>query len=237
MDLTGTQGTFNLLEEKWIPVLYVDGKTDRLGIIETLKEAGRIRQIAASNPMDRVALPRFLMAVLLWCKENAKSSLAELEERGADIPGDWLVKLEEHRAAFDLLGDGERFYQDKTLPDGLLKAKQKKWDDHQRRAKKKKDPKTRPTGLDHEDFRPIGDLLIEFPTETKIAHFSHVRDKEYGLCPACCALGIIRFSTWANAYGGGCYTAAVNGPAPAYVIKEGRTLQQTFLLNCPETFS
>lgn len=106
---------FNLLEEKWIPVLYGNGKTDRVGIYQALLEARKIRQIAATNPMDRVALLRFLLAVLMWCKENAKSSLAALKEKSAGIPDNWLVKLEENKAAFNLLGRGTRFYQDESL--------------------------------------------------------------------------------------------------------------------------
>lgn len=235
MGLPPTQGSYNLLEEKWIPVLYGDGKADRVGISQALTDAGRIRQIASSNPMDRVALLRFLLAVLLWCKEDAKSSLETLDENSVGIPENWLTKLKKNKAAFNLLGDGRRFYQDKTIHDDLLKAKQKKWDDQQKKAKTRKASKTRPTKLDDEDFRPIGDLLIEFPTETKLAHFRHVRDKEYGLCPACCALGIIRFCSWANAYGGGRYHSAVNGPTPAYAITYDSTLLRTFLFNCPES--
>lgn len=106
---------FNLLEEKWIPVLYRDGKWDRVGIRKALEDAGRIRQIVATNPMDRVALLRFLLAVLMWCKEDAKSSLAALDEKNADIPENWLAKLKENKAKFNLLGDGKRFYQEELL--------------------------------------------------------------------------------------------------------------------------
>lgn len=200
MDLSETQGVYNLLEEKWIPVLYGNGKTDRVGIWQAFIEAHKIRQIAASNPMDRVALLRFLMAVLLWCKEDAKSSLAALDEKSTGIPENWLAKLQEHKTAFNLLGDDPRFYQDASLKGKVS--------------------------------RPIGDLLVEFPTETKIAHFRHVRDKEYGLCPACCALGIIRFCAFAN-YAGKGYTSGINGPAPAYAIALGSTLLETLQLNLP----
>ena len=51
---------YNLLDEKWIPVLYRDGRWERVGIRKALEDAGRIRQIAASNPMDRVAILRLL---------------------------------------------------------------------------------------------------------------------------------------------------------------------------------
>lgn len=58
---------FNLIDERWIPVLLADGRYERVGIRTALSQAGRIRQIAASNPMDNVALLRFLLAVVVWC--------------------------------------------------------------------------------------------------------------------------------------------------------------------------
>jgi len=61
---------YNLLVEDWIPILWTNGKPGRVGIREALTKAGRIRQIAASNPMDNVALLRLLLAVLQWCKPN-----------------------------------------------------------------------------------------------------------------------------------------------------------------------
>jgi len=67
--------TFNLLKENWIPVLYANGRPARVGIRTALTEAGRIRQLAASNPMDNVALLRFLLAVLLWSNTTALFSL------------------------------------------------------------------------------------------------------------------------------------------------------------------
>ena len=227
--------SFNLVEENWIPVLYANGRFKRVGIRTALTEAGRIRQVAGSNPMDNVALLRFLLAVLQWCKP-AMSDDDRARIDGADgIPKNWMTEKlgtdGEPNKVFNLLGDGERFYQDKGLVDGLLKAKQKKWDNQRRKAKSQRAPKApRPTKLDDDDLRPIGDLLVEFPTETKIAHFRHVRDKQYGLCPACCALGIVRFSAFAN-YAGRGSTSGINGPAPAYAVAQGSTLLQTLRLH------
>lgn len=189
---------FNLLEDGFIPVLRMNGRFERVGIHVALTEAGGIRQITASNPMDNVALLRFLLAVLMWCRPDLSEQDRKSLEGAQGVPADWLEELNKNKAAFNLLSDGARFYQDKSVENNA---------------------------------RPIGDLLFEFPTETKIAHLRHVRDKKYGLCPACCALGIIRFSTFANAYGGGRYTSAVNGPMPAYAIPHGPTLLETVLLN------
>jgi hypothetical protein len=101
---------YNLLEEKWIPVLWKEGNTNRVGIIEALTEAGRIRQIAASNPMDRVALLRFLLALLYWCKGNPPYKIPD-----DSFPPDWFKKLNDNRDCFNLLGEGKRFYQ--CMPD------------------------------------------------------------------------------------------------------------------------
>jgi hypothetical protein len=100
---------YNLLEEEWIPVLYQNGEYARLGIKKTLEDAHIIRQIATSNPMDRVALIRFLLAILYWCKGNP----AENDQLPEKFPMEWFKKLEEKRDCFNLLGEGKRFYQDK----------------------------------------------------------------------------------------------------------------------------
>lgn len=110
------QSTYNLLHEGWIPVLYADGNAAHIGIRKALKDAGKIRQLAASNPMDRVALLRFLIAVLLWCKDD-ETPLETLKQRGAVIPEAWLAKLKTYETAFNLLGDSGRFYQDASIAD------------------------------------------------------------------------------------------------------------------------
>ena len=54
---------YYLLDEPWIPVLWINGEYDRVGIRRALTEASRIRQLAAPDPMDNVAL-------LQWCKPS-----------------------------------------------------------------------------------------------------------------------------------------------------------------------
>jgi hypothetical protein len=196
-----TQGAYNLLDVNWIPVLYGNGKNERVGICQALTDARSIRLIAASNPLDRVALSRFLLATLMWLKEDVKSSLEALDEKNSNIPVSWLTKLNDNRDAFNLLGDGQRFYQDKSLKGGKY---------------------------------PIGLLLGEFPGADSVNHARHVEHNgSYGFCPACCAMGILRFSVWApaNAY----YPSSVNPASAAYAFVEGKNLFQSFIANLPET--
>ena len=109
---------YNLLQEKWIPVLWKNGNTNRVGIIEALTQADRIRQIAANNPMDRMAILRFLLALLYWCQGNPPDGEALIS--GDLLPSNWFTKINDKRNNFILLGDGDRFYQCKP---GLAKAK------------------------------------------------------------------------------------------------------------------
>ena len=83
---------YNLLEEKWIPVLWKQGNTSRVGIMEALTQAGHIRQIAASNPMDRVAILRFLLALLYWCNGNPPDDKDSI----SSFPSDWFKKLNDN---------------------------------------------------------------------------------------------------------------------------------------------
>lgn len=54
---------YNLLDEEWIPVLYHNGQWKRLGIRKVLEDAGRIRQIAASNPIQLKCFNLFMAGV------------------------------------------------------------------------------------------------------------------------------------------------------------------------------
>ncbi len=191
--------SYNLLEEKWIPVLWKDGKTNRVGIIEALTQAGRIRQVAASNPMDRVAVLRFLLALLYWCQGSPTDKAPD-----GSFPRDWFKKLydNDNKDCFNLFGK-KPFYQDREA-DGKAVA--------------------------------VTYLLHDLPSGTNIAHFRHVRDFHEGLCLACCAMGLLRWSCFATAGTAGpgqSMTASVNGNTPSYSIKTGASLFDSLLLNWP----
>ncbi len=144
---------YNLLEEKWIPVLWKDGHVNRVGIVEALTQAGSIRQIAASNPMDRVAILRFLLALLYWCQGSPPDELLN-----GSFPRNCFKKLDDNKNCFNLLGEGKRFYQD----------------------------------CDAERPQAVTHLIQEIPAGNNFWHFRHSTDRSVGLCPACCAIGLLR---------------------------------------------
>ncbi len=201
---------YNLLDYAFIPVIWSDGRADRVGIKTALAEAGSIRQIAASNPMDNVALLRFLLAVLYWCK-GLPPNQSELEKilAAGQFPPDWFTKLDQHRDCFNLLGDGERFYQNQ--------------------AYKNQSPE-----------HTINYLIHEVPSGTNKSHFQHTVDFLNGLCPACCAMGLIRLPVFATSGGKGMSSSTgkspgINSKPPLYVVPMGTTLAANLALSWSPT--
>lgn len=185
---------YNLLDEDWIPVLYRNGDWRRVGIRKALEEAHRIRQIAASNPMDRVAILRFLLALLYWCRGNPPEEGSGAPSEG--FPSEWFSMLVENRECFNLLGDGKRFYQDPSA------------------ARK----------------RAVTDLIQEIPAGNNFWHFRHATDATDGLCPSCCAMGLLRLPLY-SVSGLPDLKAGINGTPPVYVVSIRQSLRDTLLAN------
>lgn len=61
---------FNLIDEKWIPVQFLDGAREELGIRDTLLRAKEIAAIEDSSPLVVAALHRFLLALLYRALEG-----------------------------------------------------------------------------------------------------------------------------------------------------------------------
>lgn len=197
--MTRRTENYNLLREQWIPVLRGNGATQRLGILDTLEQAHNIRQIAASNPMDRIAILRFLLSIVYWCRGNpADDSREELNSKFAIH---WFEKLESKPFLFDLFGDSTRFCQ--ISPTARPNAKPK--------------------------YVSANYLIHEIPTGSNFVHFRHVEDVTDGLCPACCAIGLVRLPVFATSGGRG-KPPGINSKPPCYVMPIAKTLAGTLRL-------
>jgi hypothetical protein len=113
--ITMKHSNFNLIDEPWIPVLYHDGRCARIGIQKAMEEAGSIRQIAASNPMDLFAIYRLLLTMIYW-KANAAGGVESL--RGMLLKGKTpraiIDAIDGARVWFDLFDNKRPFFQDVT---------------------------------------------------------------------------------------------------------------------------
>ncbi|MDC4232365.1 type I-E CRISPR-associated protein Cse1/CasA [Actinomyces sp. B33] len=54
---------YNLLDERWIPVLLSDGAVERMGIREAFSRAAEIVDLACELPSQRIAIERILLAI------------------------------------------------------------------------------------------------------------------------------------------------------------------------------
>ena len=73
-------------------------------------------------------------------------------------------------------------------------------------------------------------LMQEVPTGTNFWHFRHSTDKKNGLCPACCAMGLLRMPLFATSGGRG-RPPGMNAKPPIYVVLLGSSLAETLRLS------
>lgn len=97
---------FNLIDEPWISVLYRNGRPGNVSISQALVNADSL-QLAYSNPMDRFAVFRFILALSYWCFANTGCNPKEKEA----LPNLWNKWLIDNKAFFELLGETRRFMQ------------------------------------------------------------------------------------------------------------------------------
>lgn len=192
---------YNLLEEKWIPVLYNTGKTDRVGIRGALSEASRIREIILPSPLDSFAVHRFILTLLYW-KADLASGVARAREsllKGEEIPVAVLDGIVKEQECFDLFDERSPFLQDPTV------------------REEKKD-------------KSAGSFFAELATGTNIAHFHHGDDESLCLCLPCAALGLLRLVPWTQSGGAG-LTPSVHNAPPIMALATGDSLATTLGLN------
>ncbi|WP_349294421.1 type I-E CRISPR-associated protein Cse1/CasA [Streptomyces sp. HU2014] len=105
--------SFDLTTASWLPVQYLDGRTEELSLREVFARAGSIRRLVGDIPTQEFALLRLLLAVLY---DTYDGRIAELEEWSelwqarepfAGVPG----YLDVHRGRFDLLHRKYPFFQ------------------------------------------------------------------------------------------------------------------------------
>lgn len=103
---------YNLIDEKWIPVRFLDGTRDELGIGDTLLRSKEIATIEDPSPLVVAALHRLLLAVLY----RALAGPTDIDQAKAlfkvGLPDDKIMAyLEKWRDRFWLFDEKYPFYQ------------------------------------------------------------------------------------------------------------------------------
>ena len=107
---------FNLIDEKWIPVRFLDGTRNELGIRDTLLRSKEIAAIEDPSPLVVAALHRFLLAVLYRALEGPTDIDQAKALFKAGLPGEKITAyLEKWRDRFWLFDEKYPFGQIPTF--------------------------------------------------------------------------------------------------------------------------
>lgn len=196
---------FNLLKDKWIPVLTKNGDRKRIA-------PGDITDGHADDPIVQLDFPRpdlngsviqFLIGVIQtsFAPESDEWDEYREEPPSPDLLNNWMSQEVD---AFELWGDGPRFMQDLTL--------------HTQ---------------DTKNEVQIGSLFIDEPGVNTIRQntdFFVKRRRITSICPACAAAGLYTLQTNAPAGGQGTRTS-LRGGGPLTTLVMGETLWETVWYN------
>lgn len=110
--------TFNLLDEPWVSVRYLDGGTGELGLVRLFREAHMIAALSGEMPTQDVAIQRLLLAVLRRAIHSAVDDADDLAtywgelHRSERLPDEEIsTYLERYRDRFDLCSREYPFMQ------------------------------------------------------------------------------------------------------------------------------
>ena len=108
--------SFNLVDEAWLPCVWLNGETVLLSLQDTLRQAHQIQLLAGDSPPQTMALHRFLLAILHGIFGPAEEDeWAELWQAKVFTPERLDQYWDEWRLRFDLFDPERPFYQSATL--------------------------------------------------------------------------------------------------------------------------
>jgi CRISPR system Cascade subunit CasA len=194
---------FNLIDEKWIPVRFLDGTRDELGlgISETLLRSREIAAIEDSSPLVEAALHRLLLAVLYRAVEGPTGPDEAKVLFRDGLPGKKITAyLEKQRHRFWLFDDKYPFWQIPTFK-----------------------PKT---------WRAWTALAAEYNADTAKVLFDHVNEMEPGsIKPAAAARWLLATQTFAVSTGNSeiSYTGKAPSTGSVMAIPIGLNLMDTLI--------
>jgi len=198
--------SFNLIEEKWIPVVKRNGKRERIAPWEITVDY-------ANNPIVSLDAPRAdfngaLIQFLIGLVQTfaAPKGEEDWDARWENPPDPWELReaFRKCTEVFDLSGDGSRFMQDLHLRDT--------------------------------ESRPLAMLLIDSPGENTVqknTDFFVKRGFVSDMCLPCAAMALFTLQTNAPAGGQGVRTS-LRGGGPLTTVIVGQTLWESVWLNVLE---
>lgn len=208
------KASFTLLEEPWVPCVWLGGDAEPLSLRDTLVQAHKLREIYYDSPLTVAALHRLLLAILhrvFGPKDRGVwTTLWRAGRWDAHKLDDY---LSQYRLRFDLFDKRHPFYQVARFPPGI-------------------DP----------DPNPVSQLSQELSSGNNPTLFDHHFDlTSRAISPAEAARRIVTVQAFTIGFGrshkeGNSYIYRKDGPCTrgALFLVQGKTLFQTLLLNMRE---
>ncbi len=224
--------TFNLIDEPFIPCRTKSGETRLWNLCDALLQSHDIVEIADASPLTTFALYRFLLVIVQRCLD---ASEWQTTWDAGQLPEERIEEyLTKYRNRFDLFDAERPFLQLKLISrSALLAAKRAKAEVQKKKGDRADaDPSKSKRTAESMDFEYMAPsyLFSELPTGTNINHARHTYDDQVGLCPICCAHGLLRLAPFCPDGGSGKF-ASLNATPPAYVLPMGETLFRTLRMN------
>jgi len=188
---------FNLIDERWIPVILRDGTTTKITPWEVTDQFAENPVVSLDSPRPDFngALIQFLIGLVqtVAAPQNGTEWRKLLTE--PPTPDDLKEKFESVRHAFELGGDGPRFMQDYDELDGQAGA--------------------------------IDGLLIDEPGENALKNntdfFVKRKSDSFSMCPNCSTAAVLTLQVNAPAGGRG-YMTSLRGGGPLTTLIKGAGL-------------
>lgn len=99
----------NLTTDKWIPVVWEDGRADKVSLLAVFQQGDQIRDLSV-RPHERIALMRLLICIAQAALDGPKNQ-EEWKTCQARLPAAAAMYLAKWKHAFEMFGDGQRFLQ------------------------------------------------------------------------------------------------------------------------------
>lgn len=196
--------TFNLLDERWIPVRRASGACESIAPHELVDAHDPPVHLASPRPDFDAALAQFLIGLVQTCAAPVDLRAWRAGMRAPPAPADLAAAFAPVREAFHLLGSGPRFLQDFELGDaGDAKSK------------------------------AVEQLLLDAPGEQTLEQNTNIfvrgnRGAALSLPMAATALLCLQLNALA---GGSGIRTSLRGGGPLTTLVLGRTLWETVWLN------
>lgn len=118
---------FNVLDQRWIPVIDRNGKRDMLGLRKLLEESHELREISDPSPLAEYSLYRFIGLFLMDAfKPEEEVDIEELLEKGrfdTEIIEQYISTCVSEGVSFDLFDEKRPFLQSRFDPKDINQLK------------------------------------------------------------------------------------------------------------------